>query len=97
MAIIAIMRAALEQVMTKVPPAKATPAIKAHLAESILRAAAEGETSEQGFITAAADQLPTILSLFTPVAGPLSAQPTHLTEYAIKPPAQKASNEVRVG
>ena len=66
----AIMRAALEQVMTKVPPAKATPAIKAHLAESILRAAAEGETSEQGFITAAADQLPTILSLFTPVDRP---------------------------
>src|ERR1700730_8939732 len=35
--------------------------------ELILRAAAEGQTSEQGFITAAADQLPTILSLFTPV------------------------------
>jgi hypothetical protein len=68
--LIAIMRAALEQVMTKVPPAKATPAIKAHLAESILRAAAEGETCEQGFITAAADQLPTILSLFTPVDRP---------------------------
>jgi len=43
--LIAIMRAALEQAMTKVPPAKATSAIKAHLAQSILRAAAQGETS----------------------------------------------------
>jgi hypothetical protein len=74
--LIAIMRAALEQAMTKVPPAKATSAIKAHLAQSILRAAAQGETSEQGFVTAAADELPIILSLFTPVDRPLQ-RPSH--------------------
>jgi hypothetical protein len=60
--LIQTMRAALEEAMTKVPLEQATPRIKAHLAECILKAAAEGQTSYEGFITAATDQLPAILS-----------------------------------
>ena len=57
------MRAALDEVMTKIPPEKATPAIKAYLAECILKAAAEGQTSYESLMAAASDQLPTILSM----------------------------------
>ena len=39
--LIQIMRAALDEVMTKVPVEHATPGIKAHMAELILKAAAE--------------------------------------------------------
>lgn len=59
------MRAALEAAMTNVPLEQATPGVKAHLAECILKAAAEGQTSYEGLIAAAVDQLPTILSIFT--------------------------------
>jgi hypothetical protein len=59
------MRAALEEAMTKVPVEQATPAIKAYLAECILKAAAEGQTSYEGLIAAAAGQLQTILSMLT--------------------------------
>jgi hypothetical protein len=62
--LIQTMRAALEEAMTKVPLEQATPGIKAHLAECILKAAAEGQTSYEGLIAAAADHL-TILSMFT--------------------------------
>jgi hypothetical protein len=63
--LIQTMRAALEEAMTKVPLDQATPGIKAHLAECILKAAAEGHTSYEGLIAAAADQLQTILTMFT--------------------------------
>ena len=46
--LIQIMRAALDEVMTKVPLEQATPGIKAALAECILKAAAEGQTSYEG-------------------------------------------------
>jgi hypothetical protein len=59
------MRTVLEEVMTKVPLDQATPGIKARLAQAILKAAAEGETTYEGLITAAANQLPLILSIFT--------------------------------
>jgi hypothetical protein len=39
------MRAALDEVMAKIPVDQATPGIKAHMAEFILKAAAEGQTS----------------------------------------------------
>jgi hypothetical protein len=64
-----MMRAALEEAMTKVPSRQATPAIKAHLAQSILRAAAEGQASAEGLIMAAINELPTILSFFSSDAG----------------------------
>jgi hypothetical protein len=59
------MRAVLEEAMTKVPLEQANAGIKAHLAECILKAAAEGQTSYEGLIAAASDQLQTILSMIT--------------------------------
>jgi hypothetical protein len=43
--LIQLMRGVLEEVMTKVPVEASTPAVKAHLAECILKAAAQGHTS----------------------------------------------------
>ena len=62
--LIMIMRAVLEEVMTRVPSEQATPGIKAHLAEIILKAAARGETSYDGLIAAATSQIQAILSMF---------------------------------
>jgi hypothetical protein len=50
------MRTALEEVMTKVPAEYSTPAIKARLAECILKAAAQGHTTYSELVTAATDQ-----------------------------------------
>ncbi len=43
--LVQIMRSALEEVMRRVPLEYATPATKAYLAECILKAAAQGQTS----------------------------------------------------
>jgi hypothetical protein len=59
------MRAVLEDAMTKVPLEQATPGIKAQLAECILRAAAQGQTSYDGLLAAAADQLQSIVAMLT--------------------------------
>ena len=63
--LVQVMRDALEEVMTRVPAGCSTPAIKAYLAECILKAAAQGQTSYDGLVAAAADQIQVILSLFT--------------------------------
>jgi N-acetylglucosamine kinase-like BadF-type ATPase len=63
--LIQAMREALEDVMTKVPVEYSTPATKAYLAECILKAAAQGHTTYNELVTAAADQIQAILSLFT--------------------------------
>jgi hypothetical protein len=63
--LIETMRAALEEVMTKVPLEQSTSAVKAHLAHCILKAAAEGQTSYDSLIAAAAAQLQSILTVFT--------------------------------
>jgi hypothetical protein len=63
-ALITIMRAVLEDAMTKVPAEQATTVTKAYLAEFILKAAAGGLTSYESLITATVSQLPTILSMF---------------------------------
>jgi hypothetical protein len=42
---------------------QAIPAIKAILAECILKAAAEGQTSHESLVAAAAEQLPAILKV----------------------------------
>ena len=39
------MRAALDEVMTQIPLEQATPGVKAALAEYVLKAAAQGQTS----------------------------------------------------
>lgn len=62
--LITIMKTVLEEVMTKVPSEQATNVTKAYLAEFILKAAAQGVTSYDALIDAAANQLPTILSMF---------------------------------
>ena len=63
--LIQMMRAALDEVMTKVPLEQATPGIKAALAEYILKAAAEGETDYERLVAAGADQIHTLLSMVT--------------------------------
>jgi len=63
-ALIQLMRSALEDIMTRVPFEYSTPATKAYLAECILKAAAQGHTSYDGLVAAAADQIQTAMSLF---------------------------------
>jgi hypothetical protein len=63
--LIQIMRAVLDEVMTKIPVDQVTPGIKAHMAEVILKAAAEGPTTYDGLLASASDQIQTILSLLT--------------------------------
>jgi hypothetical protein len=61
--LIQTMRAALDAAMTNVPVGHATPGLKAHLAEFILQAAAQGLTSYNGLVAAASDQIQTIISM----------------------------------
>ena len=63
--LIATMRAALDEVMTRVPLEQASSSVKVHLAECILKAAAQGQTSYESLIAAATAQLQTILAMFT--------------------------------
>jgi hypothetical protein len=63
--LIQIMRSVLDDVMTKVPVDQASVAIKARMAEFILRAAAEGQTSYDGLIAAASDQVQSIIAMLT--------------------------------
>ena len=64
-ALITIMRSVLEDAMTKVPADQATTVTKAYLAEFILKAAAQGQTSYDALIVAAAEQIEVFVSLFT--------------------------------
>ena len=63
--LIQTMRDALDAVMTKVPMSDATPGLKAHLAEVILQAPAQGLTSYDSLVAAAADQIQPIISMLT--------------------------------
>jgi hypothetical protein len=63
--LIETMRQALEDVMTKIPFEQATPAAKAYLAECILKAAGQGQTSYDALVTAASAEIQTILSMVT--------------------------------
>jgi hypothetical protein len=62
---VGLMRAVLEEVMMRVPAEYATPSIKAHLAEIILKAAAQGETTYDGLIAAAASQIQAVVSMLS--------------------------------
>ena len=62
--LVQVMRNALEAVMARVPLEHSTPATKAYLAECILKAAAKGQTSYDGLVELAADQLQVVLSMF---------------------------------
>ena len=63
--LIQVMRAALEEVMQRVPVEYSTQATKAYLAECILKAAAQGQTSFDALMAAAADHIPIITTLFS--------------------------------
>ena len=63
--LIQTMRAVLDEVMTKIPLDQVTPGIKAHMAELILKAAAEGQTTYDGLLATASDQIQTIVSMLT--------------------------------
>ena len=54
--LIQVMKKVLEDIMTRVPLEHSTPAAKAYFAECILKAAAQGKTSYDALIVAAADQ-----------------------------------------
>jgi len=62
--LIQLMRGVLEDIMTRVPFEHSTPAVKAYLAEFILKAAAQGHTNYDALLAAAADQMHVIMSLF---------------------------------
>jgi hypothetical protein len=62
--LIQLMKRALEDIMSRVPLEHSTPAAKAYLAECILKAAAQGQTSYDALMAAAGDQVHTIWSMF---------------------------------
>jgi hypothetical protein len=61
--LVQVMRGVLEEIMRRVPVEYSTPATKAFLAECILKAAAQGQTSFDALITAAAHHIPTIATV----------------------------------
>jgi 6,7-dimethyl-8-ribityllumazine synthase len=61
---IQVMRAALEEVMTKVPSEYSTSTTKVYLAEVILKAAAQGQTGHHELVAAAANQISVVISRF---------------------------------
>lgn len=64
-ALIEVMKRVLEDTMTRVPSEHSTPAAKAYFAEYILKAAAQGKTSYDALMIAAADQIEVFVSLLS--------------------------------
>src|SRR5215813_2135865 len=62
--LIQTMRAVLDEVMTKIPVDQVTPGLKAHMAQVILKAAAEGQTSYDGLFFFLLVQRPPRSTLF---------------------------------
>ena len=63
--LVQIMRSALDEVMTQIPLEWATLSIKAHMAEIILKAAAAGETTYDGLLATASQQIDMVLCTLT--------------------------------
>jgi hypothetical protein len=61
--LVELMRKALEESMTRVPLEYSTPAIKAYVAECILKAAAQGQTGYDGLVATAVEQVRNALTL----------------------------------
>ncbi|MCK1736188.1 hypothetical protein IVA79_20115 [Bradyrhizobium sp. 138] len=59
------MRQALETVMANVPADQSVFGLKAAVAECILKAAAHGQTSYDGLVASASDQLQAIVAMLT--------------------------------
>jgi hypothetical protein len=60
------MRAALNEVMTKIPVDQATQEVKAYMAEIILKAAADGQTNYEFLLAAGSRQIRAVLSQLMP-------------------------------
>jgi hypothetical protein len=63
--LITLMRTVLDDVMLRVPPSVSNATTKTLLAESILKAAAQGQTSYNELFAAATDQIQTIVSMLS--------------------------------
>lgn len=63
--LIQTMRQALETVMASVPADQSVFGLKAAVAECILKAAAHGQTSYDGLVTSASDQIQALVSMLT--------------------------------
>ena len=63
--LIQTMRQALETVMASVPAEQSVFGLKAAMAECILKAAAHGQTSYDGLVASASDQVQAIISMLT--------------------------------
>lgn len=63
--LIQTMRQALETVMASVPAHQSVFGLKAAVAECILKAAAHGQTSYDGLVASASDQIQAIISMLT--------------------------------
>jgi hypothetical protein len=63
--LIQLMRSVLDDVMSSVPLEISGTTAKAHLAEAILKAAAQGHTSYTELMAAATDQIQAVLSILT--------------------------------
>lgn len=59
------MRQALETVMASIPADQSVFGLKAAVAECILKAAAHGQTSYDGLVTSASDQVQAIIAMLT--------------------------------
>jgi hypothetical protein len=63
--LIRVMKRVLDEIMSRMPLEHSTPAVKAYLAECILKAAAQGQTNYDALIAAAADQMRVLLSMLS--------------------------------
>jgi hypothetical protein len=63
--LIQTMRAALEAVMARVPADQSVFGLKAAMAEIILKAAAHGQTSFDGLVASASDQIQAVISMLS--------------------------------
>jgi hypothetical protein len=63
--LIQTMRDALDNVMASVPPDQSIYGLKAALAEHILSAASQGQTSLDGLVSSASNQIQSIISMLT--------------------------------
>ena len=63
--LIEVLKNVLEDIMTRVPSEHSTPAAKAYFAEFILKAAAQGQTSYDALLAAAAEQIEVFVALFS--------------------------------
>jgi hypothetical protein len=63
--LVALMRTALDEVMSRVPPEISNAATKSFLAECILKAAAQGHTSYGELLAATTDHIQTAMTMFS--------------------------------